>query len=141
MRPLSFFLALLLSAPASAQGAAPELICDSDTKVVFRSGWFGSSSVRLENRFHFEFPWTGREPRTSGRQIKGDRPANSGSEPEPDEISALPDNAVFSTFRESSANRLQIERSLLSRNEQDGIVILEQAGGEPRLSVYHCRSR
>jgi hypothetical protein len=130
MGPL--FLSLLLTVAPLAGAALPELACDPDARVVFRARWLGQSTVSLEGRHRLELPWSGREKASPGLRLKENAPELS-------ELPELPDNAAFFTYGQPP-HQLHVERSLLSRGERDGIVLLEGAS-EPRFTLFHCRSR
>jgi hypothetical protein len=147
LKPLALLLLLL---PLGAHAAAPEILCDPDAKVTFQSRWIRASSVRLSADVNWELPWTGKEPLTSGLELRGKTSPDA-----PEEIATLPETASFVTYRAARSDAsplgttLYVERELLTGSEQDGLVIaeltlsgnIEATAPSSRFRVYHCRSR
>lgn len=156
MKLLSFLLLIL---PTLASAAPAELVCEPDARIVFHSRWrWWKSSVDLNADFAWSLPWTGKEATVSGQDLRAERMRDLDS-PEAavgDELlSSVPAESKFAVFKPKSegpnplASVLYIDRALLEKGEQDGIVIsqqlqqLEITAGKPasKVRIFHCRSR
>lgn len=153
---------LTLLLPLYAQAAPRELICDPDTRITFHNRWFRGSLVKLEGDTNWELPWTGREAIVSGENLRAERlkdlqiSATAATAAEDDELlNVVPERTAFTIYKQKSAgpnpltSQLYVERSLLDKGEQDGIVISQQLQtlevdghrAEARTKIFHCRSR
>jgi hypothetical protein len=131
-RSLLLLALALFGVPRPAIAAsAPELICDPDAKITFQSHWRGGS-VELAAESKWDLPWTGNESLTPGTQLKTIAPA---------ELSVVPDEASFRTFR-NAGSALYVEQPLYLGQADDGLVIAStQTEPGAQVRVFHCRGR
>ncbi len=126
-KPTFLTLFLLAAIPSHAHGAEEiSLLCDPDAIVEFSAKLFSADKITFESDETFDVPWTGKEAKISGRALKEKFGEGDAQE--------LSDESSFKTF--SGAERtIHIERTLFSKKEKGGVVIVESVSPQ----IYHCR--